>query len=164
MRVPAIRPPACPSVLGAAACLLLAVAPLNGQAFFELGAQGVVLARDPALLAGGVHGAVRTTLRTRFMATLSGGSLDGDLVGRVEGLGHFLLNPLDPSGVGLYGGGGLGLEFLEGNRGYIVLLLGLEGSPGGRSGWFLEGGWGGGPRLSAGWRWRFRPEGWPRRR
>lgn len=144
--------------------VLLAASPAHAQTFVELGGQALVLARDPALFAGGVHVAVRTTPRTRFMATLSGGSLDGEMTGRVEGLGHFLLNPLDPSGAGLYGGGGLGLEFLEGNRGYIVLLLGLESSPGGRSGWFIEGGWGGGPRFSAGWRWRFRPAGWPRNR
>jgi hypothetical protein len=153
-----------PSIVGAAVLLVLAAARVDGQAFAELGTQALVLAREPAFVAGGLHAAVRTTPRTRFIATVSGGSLDGELAGRVEGLGHFLLNPLDPSGVGLYGGGGLGLEFLEGNRGYIVLLLGLEGSPGGTSGWFLEGGWGGGPRFSAGWRWRFRPVGWPRRR
>lgn len=147
-----------------AALISLAVPKLHAQLFAEAGVQGLVLARDPAVLAGGVHAAVRTTPRTRFMATLSGGSLDGEAIGRAEGLGHFLLNPVDPSGVGLYGGGGLGWEFLEGSRGYVVLLLGLEGSPGGRSGWFLEGGWGGGARISAGWRWRFRPEGWPRRR
>ncbi|HEU4800753.1 MAG TPA: hypothetical protein VFS94_08980 [Gemmatimonadales bacterium] len=153
--------------LTVAAVFLLAVTSpcsLRAQAFVELGGQALVLARDPAVFAGGVHAAVRTTPRTRFMATLSGGSLDGEALGRAEGLGHFLLNPLDPSGVGLYGGGGLGWEFLEGSRGYVVLLLGLEGNPGGRSGWFLEGGWGGGARISAGWRWRFRPEGWPRRR
>lgn len=164
MRYPPVRLSVYPSILGAAALLLLVTPRLEAQTFTELGAQGMLLARDPALIAGGVHAAVRTTPRTRFMATLSGGSLDGELAGRAEGLGHFLLNPLDPAGIGLYGGGGLGLEFLEGTRGYIVLLLGLEASPGGTSGWFLEGGWGGGPRFSAGWRWRFRPEGWPRRR
>ena len=144
--------------------MLAATSSLRAQAFVELGAQGLVLARDPAVIAGGVHAAVRTTPRTRFVATLSGGSLDGEAVGRAEGLGHFLLNPVDMSGVGLYGGGGLGWEFLEGSRGYVLLLLGLEGSPGGHAGWFVEGGWGGGVRISAGWRWRFRPEGWPRRR
>lgn len=164
MRHPSIRLSVYSSIFGAAVLLLLATTRLGAQAFAELGAQAMVLTRDPALFAGGVHAAVRTTPRTRFMATASGGSLDGELAGRIEGLGHFLLNPLDPSGVGLYGGGGLGIEFLEGSRGYVVLLLGLEGSPGGRSGWFLEAGWGGGARFSAGWRWRFRPEGWPRRR
>ena len=152
------------AAIGVVLLALAGAMPLRAQAFVELGIDALVLARDPAVFAGGVQAAVRTTPRTRFMATLSGGSLDGEAVGRVEGLGHFLLNPLDPSGVGLYGGGGLGWEFLEGSRGYVVLLLGLEGNPGGRSGWFLEGGWGGGPRISAGWRWRFQPEGWPRRR
>jgi hypothetical protein len=46
-------------------------------------------------------------------------------------------------------------------RGYLVLTLGLEASPGGRTGWFLEAGVGGGARIAAGWRRRWFPAWWP---
>lgn len=143
----------------------LAAAPAAAAQVVEGGVHGLVLARDPAFVGGGVQAGIRTTPRTRFMATLSGGALDDEVAGRGELLGHFLLNPFDATGVGLYGGGGLGAEVSHGEgRAYVVLLLGAEGRPAAGSGWFVEAGLGGGFRGAVGWRWRRLPAGWPRGR
>jgi hypothetical protein len=42
-------------------------------------------------------------------------------------------------------------------QGYMVLGLGVESSPGARSGWALEAGIGGGFRIALGYRWRRLP-------
>jgi hypothetical protein len=40
------------------------------------------------------------------------------------------------------------------DAGYLLLGLGVEAAPGGRHGWWLEAGAGGGVRIALGWRWR----------
>jgi hypothetical protein len=138
----------------AVAALLLAPAPAAGQRARELGVNAVFTAQDAELFAGGLHGAIRTTRRTRLALTAAAGSAGGEFVARGELLGHFLLSPAS-EGVGVYGGGGIAGIAGAGEEGFIVLLIGLEGAPGGRSGWYLEGGIGGGARVAAGYRWRW---------
>lgn len=119
----------------------------------ELGLVGIFTAQDEELFAGGLYGAVRTTRRTRLAMTAAAGSAGGEFVLRGELLGHFLLSPTSRS-VGLYGGGGIAGIAGAGEEGFLVLLLGVEHAPGGRSSWYLEGGLGGGARIAAGYRWR----------
>lgn len=122
----------------------------------EFGVQGTVLATDPAMVLGGVYGAVRTSRRTRLAVTASAGATGGAFAWRGELLAHFLLNPRSTRRPGMYGGGGVALAGSAGaSRGYVVVLLGVEGRPGARSGWFIEAGLGGGFRAAAGWRWRW---------
>jgi hypothetical protein len=54
----------------------------------------------------------------------------------------------------VYGAGGVALAEGPVDQGYVVVTLGIEGRPGGRSGWFAEAGVGGGARLAVGYRWR----------
>lgn len=139
----------------AAVMVALLLAPDVGaaQRARELGLHGVFTAQDEELLAGGVYGALRTTRRTRLAATAAAGSAGGEFVLRGELLGHFLLSPTSRS-LGVYGGGGIAGIAGAGEEGFLVLLLGIEHAPGGRSGWYLEGGLGGGARIAAGYRWR----------
>lgn len=145
------------------AALLAALAGLGGAPLSaqrpqvrELGVQGTVLATDPAMLLGGVYGGFRTSRRTRLALTASAGAAGGDFAWRGELLAHFLLNPLSTRRPGVYGGGGVAVAGSGGaSEGYVVVLLGVEGRPGGRGGWFLEAGLGGGFRAAAGWRWRW---------
>jgi hypothetical protein len=141
---------------GLVASLLLAAQPLAAQQVREIGLQATATASDPALVLGGVYGALRTSLRTRISVAAGAGAGDGDAAWRGELLAHFLLNPDRHRGVGVYGAGGLALVGGPVDEGYLVLTLGLEARPGGRSGWFVEGGIGGGVRLAAGYRWRRR--------
>ena len=133
---------------GWAAALVLVAPPLAAQQVREIGLQTTMTASDPALVIGGVYAAVRTSLRTRVSVAAGAGLSGGDAAWRGELLAYFLLNPDRQRGAALYGAGG-----------YLVLTLGLEARPAGRSGWFLEGGVGGGVRLAAGYRWRKRPAG-----
>lgn len=137
------------------AMVALGVAPAAAQEpTRELGIHALVLAREPAFVGGGGQAAIRTTQRTRFALAGSVGRLDGQVAGRVELTGQFLLSPFDTTGAGLYAGGGAGVEFSEDSRGVVIVLLGIEGTPGSASGWFAEAGLGGGARFSVGWRWR----------
>jgi len=130
------------------------------QAVPELGAMAMATASDPALVAVGAYGALRTSLRTRVSAAGLIGVSDGEAAWRGELLAHFLLNPARRDGTGVYGAGGIGLVGGPVDRSYIVLTLGLETRPGAPSGWFVEAGVGGGARLAAGYRWRRIPAGW----
>jgi hypothetical protein len=150
------------ALAGILAALLLLPAPAAAQRARELGIHGVFTGQDAELVAGGLYAAVRTTRRTRLALTAAAGSAGGELVTRGELLGHFLLSPAS-TGPGFYAGGGIAGVAGAGEEGYLVLLVGLEAAPGGRSGWFLEGGVGGGVRVAAGWRWRwFRDQRPPR--
>jgi len=120
----------------------------------ELGVQAIGTAADPAVAVAGVYGAIRTSHRTRVSAALGAGVSDGDAAFRGELLAHFLLNPTRRTGAGVYGAGGIALAEGPVDQGYVVVTLGIEGRPGGRSGWFVEAGVGGGARLAVGYRWR----------
>jgi len=134
---------------------LAGVTPLAAQQrTWELGGQWLVTTADPVLVAGGLYAAWRPSERARLAMTLNGGVAGSDAAGRGELLAHFLLNPGATTRPGFYVGGGVAGVVRRVDRGYIVVLAGLEGSPGGRSGWALEAGVGGGIRVTAGWRWR----------
>jgi len=141
------------------AALLLAASPLAAQQVREIGLQATATASDPALVIGGVSVALRTSLRTRISVAAGAGVSGEEAVWRGELLAHFLLNPDRQRGAGVYGAGGVAVVGGPMDQGYLVLTLGLEARPGGRSGWFVEGGVGGGARLAVGYRWRKRPAG-----
>ena len=147
---------------GAAIALLLAVAApvgrLEAQRVVEYGVVAIATASSPALVVGGGTAALRTSSRTRLSAALGAGVSDGRGAWRGELVAHFLLNPTRGAGAGAYAAGGVAAVGGPVDEGYLVLALGLEGRPGGRDGWFVEAGVGGGARLAAGWRWRR----WPR--
>lgn len=120
----------------------------------ELGVLGIATASDPVLAGAGPYAALRTSARTRVATALALGASDRAVAWRGELVAHFLLDPLTTTGSGFYLGAGAALVGGPVERGYLVLLVGLEGRPGGRSGWAVEAGVGGGARLAAGYRWR----------
>lgn len=126
---------------------------LKAQQGLEYGLHALSTAAAADFLGAGAQVALRPGGRARFVATITPGALDGDFAIRGEVLGQFLLNPRSPRR-GVYAGGGLaGISSTE-TQGYVVLLIGIESHPGGRSGWMLEAGIGGGVRVMAGYRWR----------
>jgi hypothetical protein len=129
----------------------------SAQQIRELGIQAVTTLSNPALGVAGVYGAVRTSGRTRFSAALAAGLSDGDLVGRAEVLGHFLLSPEERRKPGFYFAGGIAAVEGSVDRGYLVLTLGLEERPRADGGWALEAGVGGGVRVALAYRWRWFP-------
>ncbi|MDQ3137569.1 MAG: hypothetical protein M3Q93_08275 [Gemmatimonadota bacterium] len=145
----------------ALAAALGGVVPGAAQQVRELGVTGVVTASDPALVVGGGYAALRTSRRTRVSVAAGAGASGGRGAWRGELLGHFLLNPARRSGAGIYAAGGVAVVGGPVEQGYVVLTLGMEGRPGGLSGWFVEVGVGGGARLAAGYRWRWFPGGQP---
>jgi hypothetical protein len=130
------------------------------QSVPELGAIAMATASDPAIVAAGAYGGLRTSLRTRVSAAALAGVSQGEAAWRGELLAHFLLSPTRLRGAGVYGAGGIALVGGAVDRSYIVLTLGVEARPGASSGWFVEAGVGGGARLAAGYRWRRFPTGW----
>lgn len=116
--------------------------------------------RDFVGLAGGWSR--RIDSQTRIAALAAAGSLDGSGAVRVETTAQLIVNPSGRGGAGLYAG--TGVAWLGGRghagRAYITVLLGLEGAPGARQGWFGEIGLGGGIRLALGCRWRRFPPWW----
>jgi hypothetical protein len=128
--------------------------PAAAQTMLEAGGQALITTADPALVTGGLYGAVRASTRMRLALTAGLGVSDGRAAGRGELLAHFLLSPAAKSGPGVYVGGGIAGVVGAVDQGYVVALVGLEAAPGGRSGWAIEAGVGGGVRLTAGWRWR----------
>ncbi|HKT61798.1 MAG TPA: hypothetical protein VJQ46_17195, partial [Gemmatimonadales bacterium] len=147
--------------LAAALALLVGLVPVaSAQRVMELGVQAIGTAADPAVAVGGLYGAIRTSQRTRISAALGAGVSDGEAAVRGELLAHFLLNPTRRTGAGVYGAAGIAATEGPVGQGYVVVTLGIEGRPGGRSGWFAEAGVGGGARLAIGYRWRRFPPGW----
>jgi hypothetical protein len=136
--------------------------PAEAQQAFEFGPQVTAVAAEPGSIIAGGYGAVRSLGRSRFALTAGlGAGEGGSAAWRTELTAHFLLNPRARTGVGAYvGGGAAAADAGDGANGYVVLLAGLEGRPGGASGWALEAGLGGGFRISAGWRWRTFPPNW----
>jgi hypothetical protein len=117
------------------------------------------VASKPAVLVGGLGLAWRDAGRTRLSFALGGGvTEDHRAAGRAEITWHFLLDPAQRRKLSVYGGGGLALSIMEGDRvrPWIQLALGAETAPAGRAGWFIEAGFGGGARVATGIRWRRR--------
>jgi len=136
--------------------VMAATVELQAQQVRELGAQVLVATSDPALVTGGIYAALRPSARARLAATVGAGVSDGRAAARGELLAHFLLSPGATRKPGAYVGGGLAGVVGPVDQGYIVVLAGLESAPGASSGWAVEAGVGGGVRLTAGWRWRWR--------
>ena len=104
----------------------------------------------------------RASTDTRIAFAVAGGTIANRAAGRAQLTLQLLINPSARSGVGVYGGFGAAFVARRGSpgQGYVALLLGLEGSPGRRQGWFLEAGLAGGVRVAAGWRMRWFPAWW----
>jgi hypothetical protein len=129
--------------------------PVPAQHVAEAGVQVVGTLSDPTLAAAGAYVGLRVSPRSRVAANLGAGVSDGRFIGRGELLGHFLLDPDESRGAGLYLGAGVaGVEGAV-SRGYLVLTLGLESRPAVSSGWALEAGIGGGFRVNLSYRWRW---------
>jgi len=143
----------CSLALAAAAAIPVS---LSAQQVRELGVQALLTTSDPALVSGGLYGAIRVAARARIAATLGAGVSDGRAAGRGELLAHFLLSPGATGQPGIYLGGGIAGVVGPVDQGYVVALAGVEAAPTRRSGWAVEAGFGGGFRLTAGWRWRWR--------
>lgn len=137
----------------ALAGVLLAVpAVVVAQRAQEVGLQLIATTDDPTAVVVGPSAAVRVARRVRLVGTAGLGGQGGDLAWRLEGVAHFHLHP-DSHGLGVYGGGGLALAGGRRTQGYLVVLLGIETSPGGGGGWTVEVGLGGGFRMAVGYRW-----------
>ena len=143
-----------------AACLA-APLPAQSTAVREAGLATVVTFAEPAVYTAGLTASLRPSLRTRVALYAGGGVSDGEGVGAGGAGGPLSPQPAEPRTPGCTAAGGLAGVFGSGFAdGYIVLLVGVEGAPGGRGGWFVEAGIGGGARLAAGYRWRKLPPGW----
>ena len=155
------RPSAWGAGGGVGALLALAPALLAAQqrsaGWHETALGAVALASRPAVfaLSGGASWRDRGGTRIGF-AVAAGGTGDGRFAERGELAYHFLLDAARSSGWGVYGGGGLALGIVEDDRArpWVLAVIGAESRPGGRSGWYLEAGFGGGIRAAAGYRWR----------
>ncbi|MFI5234582.1 MAG: hypothetical protein ACHQXA_02635 [Gemmatimonadales bacterium] len=137
----------------AALALLLGATPLAAQVTREFGIEAIALAAHPGFAGGGVWGAIRPSGRLRLAVSALLGDRAGTAV-RGEFAAHFLLDPARKRGAALYAGGGLAVESGPAGQAWLLAVLGVEGAPGGRSGWAVEFGVGGGVRLMAAWRWR----------
>lgn len=121
----------------------------------ELGVGGFTAFTRPTVVAPGLGVAVRPGGQGRLALNLIPWSRGGRFAARAELLGHFILAPGRRRGLTVYGLAGVAGEVGPVDAGRLVAGLGAESSPGGRSGWYLEAGVGGGVRLAAGWRLRW---------
>ncbi len=126
----------------------------RGQGAREIGLHGLATAGRTTVAVVGPSVGIRPLERLRLQASAGVGVSGGAVAGRGEALAHFLLQPSARTGLGWYAGGGLALARAGATEGYVVLLLGVEASPGARAGWGLEVGVGGGVRVAAFHRWR----------
>jgi len=138
--------------LALAGVLLAAPSAAAGQRAHEVGLQLIATTDDPVAVVVGPSAAVRVERRVRLVGTAGLGAQGGDLAWRVEGVAHFHLHP-NSSSLGVYGGGGVAVAGGARTQGYMVVLLGIETSPGGSEGWTAEIGFGGGFRMAVGYRW-----------
>jgi hypothetical protein len=106
----------------------------------------------------------RPSSDSRIALAVAGGVMSPDEAAalRAQLTLQFLLNSIARTGAGVYAGVGaayLGERGAPG-RGFVALVLGAEGRPGRRRGWFIESGFGGGVRVAVGWRTRWFPSWW----
>ncbi|MSR06102.1 MAG: hypothetical protein EXR93_03390 [Gemmatimonadetes bacterium] len=101
-------------------------------------------------LGGGIGLGIRPPGRLGFFFGASAG-LEGVAALRAEALAVFRLSPYTTAGVRPYASAGLALLAREARAdGYITIVAGIESTPAGKRGWFVELGVGGGVRVSAG--------------
>lgn len=137
-----------------ATALTLGPSDLSAQRMVELGARAVLSTSGPAAVVAGPEAALRVGRRDRLSVGVGLGAAGGGLAGRGELLWHFLLSPEAEGRPGVYAGAGLAVAADSAWRGLVVATVGLDWSPGGRSGWMAEVGVGGGLRVALGYRWR----------
>ena len=133
--------------------LLLLLSPQSAQAqrIREFQFQGVATFAAARFVGGGIGLGIRPPGRLGFLLSASGGDLEGVVAGRAEALTVFRLSPYATKGVIPYSAAGLAVLARKARGdGYLTMVLGLESRPGAKSGWFLEAGFGGGVRVSAG--------------
>ena len=128
----------------------------------ELGAGATVVLAHRAFWGAELGVARRPGGQGRFAVTAACGDYEHALGVRIEATAQFLLQPGERRGAGPYGGLGLAFMGADGTRGasYLTALLGVEAAPGGRGGWYVEAGLGGGVRVVAGRRFRRFPASW----
>lgn len=131
--------------------LLFAPIPASAQRIREIQVHGLATFAATRFVGGGIGLGIRPPGRLGLLLGASAGAYDRETAGRFEGLAVFRLNPYATSGVHAYGTAGVALlTRRSGSDGYLVLIVGLESRPAGKSGWFLEAGVGGGVRVAAG--------------
>jgi hypothetical protein len=139
--------------------LILAMAASPGVAQeprgVEAGLAAVATLADHDYAGGGLALGVRPGGGARIGLTLLAGALDQRFAARGELTGQLLLSPLRRHGIGVYGLAGVAAVVGPRDEGVLVLGIGVEAAPAGRSGWYLEAGVGGGVRIAGGWRWRW---------
>lgn len=129
----------------------------TGQPARELQVQAIGTFADRDFLGAGLGGALRSAGRARVGLTLHAGDLAGAFAGRGELVASYHLNPYQRRGVSPYAGGGVTVGVAEDDVfEYVVLLIGIESTPGRRTGWYAELGLAGGLRVAAGFRIRWR--------
>ena len=135
---------------------LAAAAPAPAQSLTETQLWGTAVASRPAFYGAGFGLAWRDAQRDRIAPAVAFGAFGDRAFGVRADLSYqFLLDPAKASGSALYGGGGLSLAVRRGRAvPYALLIVGVEGAPGGAGGSFLELGVGGGVRVALGYRWR----------
>jgi hypothetical protein len=106
----------------------------------------------------------RPSGESRIALALAGGSAPpGErAAARAQVTIQLLVNSAARAGVGIYAGVGAAFLARRGSpgQGYLAVLLGVEGAPGRRQSWYVEGGLGGGARAAGGWRLRWLPRWW----
>lgn len=129
---------------------------------WELGVGGLAAIADADFYGGAAGVARRPGGHTRLAGQVALGAVDGRAAVRVEATAQFVVAPAARAGVGLYLGAGITWQGTERTAGatYLAAVVGLEGAPGRRLGWYLESGVGGGIRVAAGVRWRHFPDWW----
>ena len=143
---------------------LLAAAPARAQGLSatDVGTGATVVLAHRAFWGPELGVARRPGGQGRFALGLACGDYDRALGVRLEANAQFLLRPGERRKPGPYGGLGLAFFGAAGARGtgYLTALLGVEGAPGARQGWYAELALGGGVRLSLGERFRRFPPWW----
>lgn len=133
-------------------------APAVAQQGVEWQGQAVGVVTADRFAGAGPGVAWRTTRRLRFAAAVSAGGTAAGAAVRAEGTATFHVTTARPNRLAPYAGGGAAVTAdAEGVRERLVVLIGVEGRPGHRVGWFVDVGVGGGLRFSLGF--RFRPGG-----
>lgn len=114
-------------------------------------ALGTVAPAAEAFVGGGLGAVIRSRSRLGLGLAAAAGARDGNLAGRGEVLLLFALDPARRRAVVPYAAGGMAVvSDRVATDAYLVATVGMAGNSGGRAGWFLEAGAGGGVRLAAG--------------
>ncbi len=123
----------------------------NPTTFWQVHALGT--SASSRFVGAGIGFGRRVGGRLTYQFSLTPGVTRRVLAVRSEGLLAFSLDPARRGGIAPYGGGGMAVLVAKGaTDAFLVLVVGLESAPRGRSGWFAELGFGGGVRGSVGWR------------